>query len=194
MHGGRYSCLVKLNQTAGDYMITVAGSGFSQKIAGFGYLSYINGDANVSSTPYIDYGARNTTADVIFLDETVIKPFVADQPSTDVDATHILTVGRIETAWKWSLNGDHSYDLSLEAEKPLLWNHIESANSSLVINTKNDTWVDIVFVATADATHFQPGHPIHKHSNPVYVIVSIVTCREKICRVMRSDRPADFRF
>lgn len=154
-------------------MITAANSGFNQRIAGFGYLSYIGGDASISSEPSIDYGGRNTSSEVVFLDEATTQPLIPDQPSQEADETHILTVGRLEKAWKWSLNGNHSYDLSLEAEKPLLWRPEHAANSSLVISTRNNTWVDIIFVAEADASSVQPSHPIHKHSNPAYVIVSL---------------------
>jgi hypothetical protein len=42
----------------------------------------------------------------------------------------------------------------------------------LVIATKNNTWVDIIFKVFGDSTTLQPGHPLHKHSNPVYVLVS----------------------
>lgn len=155
-------------------MITAANSGFNQRIAGFGYLSYIGGDAIISSEPSIDYGGRNTSSEVVFLDETTTQPLITDQPSQEADETHILTVGHLEKAWKWSLKGNHSYDLSLEAAKPLLWRPEQAADNGLVISTKNNTWVDIIFVAEADASSVQPSHPIHKHSNPAYVIVSLI--------------------
>ena len=153
-------------------MITAAQAGFNQKISGFGTLSYVNGDPSITSMPYIDYGGSNTTADVVFLDETMIEPYPPSQPSREVDDTYILTVCRFQAAWKWSLNENHSYDLSLDPERPLLWNPKPALNQSLVISTKNDTWVDIIFMAPGDAHMLQPSHPIHKHSNKAYVIVS----------------------
>jgi hypothetical protein len=54
----------------------------------------------------------------------------------------------------------------------MLWNPQSQANSSLVIATQNGTWVDIIFDVSGSATTLQPGHPIHKHSNMVYVLVS----------------------
>ncbi|OJJ30871.1 hypothetical protein ASPWEDRAFT_120138 [Aspergillus wentii DTO 134E9] len=168
-NGARYSCLVQLNKTPGDYLITVANSGFNQKVAGFGTLSYINGDPSIVSTPSINYGAVNTSADVVILDSTEIEPLFPSQPR-EADTTHILTSGRIERAWEWSLNGNHSYGLSLEAEKPMLWDPESVMNKNLVLSTKNNTWVDIVFAVSGNASTLQPSHPIHKHSNKVYVL------------------------
>lgn len=166
--------LVQLNKTPGDYRITVANSGFNQKFAGYGTLSYINGDPSVVGTHSINYSGASTSTDVVVLDETTIKPLISNQPSEEADSTYLLTIGRVEKAWKWSLNGDQAYDLSLESEKPMLWNPQSQANSSLVIATQNGTWVDIIFDVSGSATTLQPGHPIHKHSNMVYVLVSFL--------------------
>jgi hypothetical protein len=173
-NGARYSVLVQLNNTPGDYRITVANAGYNQKFAGYGLLSYINGDPSVVGTQSINYGGVSTSPDVVLLDETTVKPLIPNQPSEEADSTYRLTVGRIEKAWKWSLNGDQAYDLSLESEKPMLWNPQSQANSSLVIATQNGTWVDIIFDVSGSATTLQPGHPIHKHSNMVYVLVSFL--------------------
>ncbi|KAJ5924316.1 hypothetical protein N7466_008503 [Penicillium verhagenii] len=170
-NGARYSALIQLNQTPGNYSITAANSGLNQKIAAFGTLSYKHGHA-VNSTPYINYGAIDLSTDVVTLDETTIEMLIPSQPSQEPDATHILTVGRVQEAWKWSLNGNHTYDVAFEADKPYLWDPQSAAKSPLTITTKNNTWVDIVFSLTGSATVLQPGHPLHKHSNRVYVIVS----------------------
>lgn len=122
----------------------------------------------------INYGGISTSTDVITLYEASIEPLVPGRPSEEVDATYVLTIGRVEKAWKWSLNGNHSYGLSLEAENPIIWNPEAHINSSLVSATKNNTWVDIIFAVSGDTSTVQPSHPIHKHSNPVYVLVSLV--------------------
>ncbi|KAJ5400769.1 hypothetical protein N7465_011258 [Penicillium sp. CMV-2018d] len=169
-NGARYSVLVQLNKTPGNYLITAAGSGINQKVAGYGTLSYVNGDSSVVGKPSIDYGGNSISTDVVVLDETKIKPLIPSRPSEQADQTYLLSVGRIEKAWKWSLNGDHSYGMSMESEKPMLWDPQSQADSDLVIATNNDTWVDIVFAVTGEAKNIQPGHPIHKHSNRVYVL------------------------
>lgn len=171
-NGARYSVLVQLNKTPGNYLITAAGAGINQKVAGYGTFSYIDGDPSVVGKPSIDYGGNSISTDVVVLDENKIKPLIPSQPSEQADQTYLLTIGRIEKAWKWSLNGDHSYSMSLESEKPMLWDPQSQADSDLVIATNNDTWVDIVFVVSGEPSTIQPGHPTHKHSNRVYVLVS----------------------
>lgn len=169
--GTRYSVLVQLDQTPGDYRITLASVGFNQKIAGYGVLSYLNGDPSVVGTPSMNYGGV-TIGNASILDEHTIEPLIQNRPSQESNSTYILTIGRFEKAWKWSLNGNHTFGLELEEEKPMLWDPQSQKDSDLVIATKNGTWVDIIFdVAGTDSTS-QPGHPIHKHSNAVYVIVS----------------------
>ena len=170
-NGGRYSALVKLNNTAGDYPIIVANSGLNQKLAGRTTLSYANGDPTIDSTPCINYGGNSITSDVVIFDESTIKPLVPNKPSQHVDETYVLDNGRYEKAWRWALNSNNAYNLALEAERPMLWDPKSYENSSLVIATKNNTWVDIIFKVVGDSTTLQPGHPLHKHSNPVYVLV-----------------------
>ncbi|KAJ5746443.1 hypothetical protein N7520_011625 [Penicillium odoratum] len=171
-NGGRYSCLIKLNQLPGNYPITVANSGFNQKIAGFASLSYLNGDPSVKSTPSINYGGVSTSKDVISFDETKIQMLSPSQPKANPDETYILTAGRIQHAWEWSLNGNHSFSLALEATKPFLWDPVAASKSPLVISTKNNTWVDIIFDMSGEKSTLQPSHPLHKHSNRVYVLGS----------------------
>ncbi|KAJ6082566.1 hypothetical protein N7499_007440 [Penicillium canescens] len=171
-NGGRYSALVKLNNTAGDYPIIVANSGLNQKIAGRATLSYAHGDPTIDSTPSINYGGNRLTSDVVVLDENTIKPLIPNKPSQHADETYLLNIGRYGKAWRWSLNGNHAYGLALEAERPMLWDPQSQENSSLVIATKNNTWVDIIFKVFGDSTTLQPGHPLHKHSNRVYVLGS----------------------
>ncbi|KGO69800.1 Multicopper oxidase, type 1 [Penicillium italicum] len=171
-NGGRYACLVQLDKDPGNYSVTVANSGFNQKIAGFATLSYMNGDPSVTSVPSINYGGISTGVkkDLISFDESTIEMLAPSRPKDSPDETFILTVGRIRRAWEWSLNGDNSYSLALEAQNPLLWNPQSAVNRSLVITTRNNTWVDIIFSMTGNMSTLQPSHPLHKHSNRVYVL------------------------
>ncbi|PQE05161.1 Multicopper oxidase type 2 protein [Rutstroemia sp. NJR-2017a BVV2] len=171
-NGGRYSCLIRLDKAPGNYSITVANSGFNQKIAGFASLSYSNGDPSVTSAPSINYGGISTSTDIILFDEARIEMLTPSQPKGSPDQTYILTAGRIRKAWEWSLNGNNSYGLALEAMNPFLWNPQSAVNSSLVIATKNNTWVDIIFSMSGNISVLQPSHPLHKHSNRVYVLGS----------------------
>ncbi|KAJ5655192.1 hypothetical protein N7507_007142 [Penicillium longicatenatum] len=143
-NGGRYSCLVQLNKIPGNYSITAANSGLNQKIAGFATLSYKHG-RSVTSMPSINYGGVATNTGVVTLDATVIEMLTPSQPSQQADKTYILTVGRVEKAWEWSLNGYHTFGLAMEADRPFLWDPRSAAKSPLAIGTKNGTWVDIIF-------------------------------------------------
>ncbi|KAG0153209.1 hypothetical protein PDIDSM_5059 [Penicillium digitatum] len=168
--GARYSVLVQLNNTPGNYLITAANAGLNQKVSGYGTFSYLNGDPSIVGKPSINYGGNSMRTDVVILDENKIKPLIPSRPSEQADQTYLLTIGRIEKAWEWSLDGDHSYGLSLESEKPALWNPQSYKDSDLVIATKNGTWVDVVFGVSGKESTIQPGHPIHKHSNLVYLL------------------------
>ncbi|KAJ6002421.1 hypothetical protein N7451_004968 [Penicillium sp. IBT 35674x] len=168
-NGGRYSCLVQLDKIPGNYSITAANSGFNQKIAGFGTLSYKHG-RSVLTKPSINYGGIPTNSGVVSLDESAIEMFTPSQPTQHPDETYILTIGRIRRAWEWSLNGNHSFGLAMEADRPFLWDPQSAAKSPLTIATKNDTWVDMIFSLSGNISTLQPGHPLHKHSNRVYVL------------------------
>ncbi|KAJ5142785.1 Multicopper oxidase type 2 [Penicillium bovifimosum] len=169
-NGARYSVLIQLNKQPGEYRITAANAGLNQKIAGFGTLAYVNGDSSIVGTASIDYSGLSANDNVVLLNETTIKPLIPSQPSPVANETYLLRIGRIEHAWKWSLNGNYSYSMAMQSEKPMLWDPESYKDSELVIFTKNDTWVDLVFTIIGTPTTLQPGHPLHKHSNKVYVL------------------------
>jgi FtsP/CotA-like multicopper oxidase with cupredoxin domain len=168
--GTRYSVMVQLNQTPGNYTMRVASSGLNQKVSGYGYISYsTKGQYNksqppVAVQPFIDYGGSNTTANVIAFNSALAAPLISNAPSPTVDVTHFLTLSRVLDAYVWALNGS-SFGPPLELVTPLLFDP-SSAISSLSITTKNGSWVDIVLMMSG----LQPSHPIHKHSNKAYVI------------------------
>jgi len=171
-HGSRYSVFVKLDKTPGDYTIRVTSSGLNQKVAGYATLSYGHG-SYTNSIPYINYAGVNTTANVVYNNDNSIIPFQADPPAQHSDATHVLSIGRITNAWTWSLNGNNPYGEPLELEYPLLWAPTSSPNPNLTITTTNGSWVDIIIIIEP----LQPSHPIHKHSNKGYLIVSAYRTR-----------------
>ena len=174
-NGERYSAMIQLNQPPGDYTIRVANSGADQIISGFATLSYKNGKANVSSTPYIDYGGMNTSASVIPLDKTLLVPFPSSAPAPTADATYILNLGRYDSNYNWTLSGNASYGLTQDFDAPLLFNpgSPHALNPNLTIRTNNNTWIDVILqVELSPAAPAQPAHPIHKHSNKAYIIGS----------------------
>jgi FtsP/CotA-like multicopper oxidase with cupredoxin domain len=172
-NGERYSAMIKLDQTPGDYTIRVANSLPNHVISGFATISYFRGIKKNGSTPYIDYGGNNLTSSVIQLDDTKISPFNVPPPSATVSATHVLTLARLGRNWRWTLNNQTSYELHLENHQNLLTNPYTAAalGNGLVINTEYGTWVDIVFVVDISPSNpAQPPHAMHKHSNRMYFI------------------------
>ena len=194
-NGERFSAMIKLNQTPGDYTIRVANLAADQIISGYAKLSYnrtyspfhgtypwgynathFNSTAN--GTAYINYGGVNTSASVIPLDETRLIPYPASKPAPTADATHILKLGRLGANYNWSLSGSNVYDTDSNYQRPLLFYPESKSNPnafdpSLIIRTKNNTWVDVILqVVLNDAAPAQPAHPVHKHSNKAYWIGS----------------------
>ena len=111
--------------------------------------------------PSIDYAGANITTNVTFLNSLAINPFVPIQPSQTVDQTYELLLNRTGAAWQWSLNDNTPFNESLEDIPPLLWNPNQLSNTSLTITSKNNTWVDLILVASITGG-LQPPHPIHK--------------------------------
>jgi FtsP/CotA-like multicopper oxidase with cupredoxin domain len=172
-NGERYSVMIKLDKTAGDYTIRFANDLPNHVISGFATVSYAHGTKKEPSTPYIDYGGNNLTDTVVALDDASIAPYNVPPPSTFVSATHILTLARNGRNWRWTLNNQTSYELDLEQHKNLLTNPYTASalGTGLVINTEYNTWVDIIFqVDIAPGNPAQPPHAMHKHGNRMYFI------------------------
>ena len=163
--------MIELNKAARDYTIRVANGGINQAVFVSGVLSYIGGTHNITPAPYINYAGANTSADVIFLDDATVVPFPPIHPAQIADQTYKLVLNHTGAAWQWSLNGTYPFNESLEDITPLIFDPNELSNTNLAITTKNNTWVDLILIAT-NTGGMQPPHPIHKHSNKAHIIVS----------------------
>lgn len=173
-NGERYSVMIKLDREYASYTMRVAGNG-NQVISGYANVTYQGGEDNPrESTPYIDYGGVNTTAGVIPLNTQHLPPYPPIVPAAKADDFHLLTLGRINSSWEWTLDGTSFLPADLAAMEPVLFNRqAPGLDSSLKIETRNNTWVDIVFqLAIPEPTKLQPPHPIHKHSNKAFLIGS----------------------
>ncbi|MCJ1399074.1 hypothetical protein MMC11_002276 [Xylographa trunciseda] len=174
-NGERYSAMVRLNQTPGDYTIRIANNLPDQLISGFATLSYKHGIHTNGSIPYIDYGGNSVSTAVQKLDQTLLVPYNEPPPAPTADATYILNLGRFGANWKWSMNNELAYNLTQDDSAPLLFNPNSAGalNPNNTIRTKNNTWVDIIMqVNVAPENPAQPPHPVHKHSNKAYLIGS----------------------
>lgn len=171
-NGERYSAMVRLDQRLANYTMRVAGNG-NQVISGFATLSYLGSEqSSYQSVPYIDYGGINTTESVIVLNTTHLPPYPPILPAEVADEFHLLTLGRLNSSWEWTLDGTTFLPATLSSMKPALYDPSSpDLAPTLKITTKNDTWIDIVFqLAIPPPTLLQPPHPIHKHSNKAFLI------------------------
>jgi hypothetical protein len=176
-NGERYSVLIKLDRERAKYKIRVADTGGNQLIAGYATLQYVGGESSTrESAPYINYGGQNVSADVIPLNTSNLPPFPAIKPADHADDFFLLSLGRINSSWQWTLDGTQFLPADLDSMVPVLYNPAsEELASALKISTRNDTWVDIVYqlrIADPSVTPLQPPHPIHKHSNKMFLIGS----------------------
>lgn len=169
--GRRLSVLVKLDKPPGHYTVRTAVSGINQILNTTAVMSYVNASGGIdegTSTGYIDIAGQNTTADVSVFDEKLAVPFPVEVPAQTADQTFVLEIERFgNTSYTWTL-GNTSFPLALEEAAPLLFfPDSDVANSGRAIQTKNGSWVDLIFHVT---TPIQPDHPIHKHSNKFFLV------------------------
>jgi len=90
----------------------------------------------------------------------------------DASATFIMSVQQFQASNEWTLSGTESYNLTVNEEvTPLLFDPTQTLanDGSLVIKTKNGTWVDLIL---KNPGPLAPAHPIHKHSNKGFIIGS----------------------
>ncbi|EEH41760.1 laccase-1 [Paracoccidioides lutzii Pb01] len=170
-NGNRFSALVRLDKPRRDYTIRAANVASSQILSGFGTLRYKGQDKNIPrkpSKPSIDYNGLNLTADFVALEENKIVPFPPSKPAAKADTTYKFDFGFFSSAFRWTVSGEASLNIS-QGVKPVLFdiNGPLGSNRNLTFPTKNGTWVDLILITDGI---FNPPHPIHKHSNKVYLI------------------------
>lgn len=164
--------MVKLDKEPAIYTIRTASTGPNQLMSGYAQLSYRGNNATVIDHPSINYAGVNTTAGVRYLNTTTLEPYPNVPPARNVDATFILHITRVGLqAWTWALDNNNPFGSPLERATPLLVAP-STAENTTTIRTTNGTWVDIIIIADGGAN---PTHPMHKHNNKGYLIVSLVT-------------------
>ena len=175
-NGERYSAMVKLDKKPGTYTMRIGGSGLDQVISGFAKMTYRNSPSEGlgrESIPYIDYGGQKISESVRELDVTKLTPFNHVPPAKEADALYFLNVGRLGSAWQWTMDGKKLYASDRSAYNPLIYNlnSLDAQDPDLIIRTKNGSWVDIVVqVGTNPIQPIQFPHSVHKHSNKMYRI------------------------
>lgn len=173
-NGERYSAMVKLDKTPKDYTIRIPDTNVDQIIAGFATLSYKNGKDLGPSKPYVNYGGQNVSADVVALNVKSLPPYPPIKPAAHADKMLNLTLGRIDSSWQWTLQGNQLYDIMANLDTPLLFDLDARKNlgSKLTPSTTNGTWVDLLLQMGEfpNTPPIQAPHVIHKHSNKAFII------------------------
>lgn len=170
--GERYAVMVKLDKEPRDYTIHVADSGLTQVISSFATLRYKGNGNPTKSTSVINYGGQNTTH-VVTLDHEHLPPFPPLRPARHSDAHHLLYTHRWGSPWKYTISGGGMYQEDRSAYTPLLYDphQIDALNESLVIRTKNGTWVDLILqVGSLPEQPQEFPHMVHKHTGKTWQI------------------------
>lgn len=172
-NGERYSVMVKLDKEPANYRIRVPNDATNQVISGFATLSYAGGQDNPrQSEPYVNYGSESIKESVVKLDADHLIPYPPIQPAPIADDFHLLSLGRINSSWEWTLDGVTFFPASLSDMEPVIFDpQSPELASALKIATRNNTWVDIVYqLRIQPPLVVQPPHPIHKHSNRAFLM------------------------
>ncbi|KAE8150101.1 multicopper oxidase-domain-containing protein [Aspergillus avenaceus] len=174
-NGERYSAMIKLDKKPKDYTIRIPDTNADQIIAGSATLRYKGGKTGVEeSKPYVNYAGMNTSADVIALNESILAPYPNIPIQTAADQMINLTLGRRESSYEWTLEGEQLYDVMANYDDPLLYNVSARANlaDKVTVATKNGTWVDLLIQIglMPHTPPIQAPHVIHKHSNKAFII------------------------
>ncbi|KAH8432996.1 Glc7p regulatory subunit [Aspergillus melleus] len=172
--GERYSVMVKLDKKPRDYTIRVMDTGLTQIIGSYATLRYKGGgrDDTGEIQAVINYGGLNTTA-VVTLDRDHLPPYPPSPPAAHSDALHLLNTHRWHNAWKYTMTGGGMYAEDRSAYAPLLYhpNSADAMHESLVIRTKNGSWVDLVIqVGSLPEQPQEFPHVMHKHTGKTWQI------------------------
>lgn len=182
-NGDRYSVFVQLNKKGGKYGMRVVSTAATQVIATTAILSYEdeirfnlpkNGTDVVSSISSINLAGEPISANITVLNQADMKSFPPQfpQPAPEVDQTFFLNMSTVGNSYTWALNSTPlSHTMLDDMAPPLLWQQPNASltGSNITIVTKNNTWVDLVFISHQLQA---PPHPIHKHSNRAFIIGS----------------------
>jgi FtsP/CotA-like multicopper oxidase with cupredoxin domain len=186
-NGDRYSVFVQLNKEPANYAIRVASRAATQVIDTFAVLSYPIGDTDqecasqkaaahtnlISSKPSINRVGNPKSANVTVFDQNKMKSFPPQfpVPAPKPAQTFFMHMSTYGNSYTWALNSMPLYHSMLDnVESPLLWQNpydIDTSGGDLTIVTKNDTWVDLIFLSQE---LLSSPHPIHKHSNKAFIL------------------------
>ena len=166
-NGDRYSVLVR-PEKKGNFKIRLNANSAPQTINGYALLSVdTEPAAAVESKPYMDIIANPISPDVVYFNQTVAYPYPPEPIAQSAAALHVLRMRLDGASYLWALNSTRLQPASLDvADPPALFN-VGEARGNVTIRTENDTWVDLVLLASVFP---MPPHPIHKHGVKMFQI------------------------
>ncbi len=168
-NGDRYSILVKMTKP-GDYAIRMASTAAVQLIAASAILSHRQEEVaplDRPSRPYIgDNGLSLTTEVVVFFSEKDMKAFPPSPIAQKADQTFKLHMRVAGQSYNWAPNST-VYPLAFDNKAPVLFHPDPTEMDNVTISTRNNTWVDLIFVTDSFP---MPPHPIHKHGNKMWLL------------------------
>ena len=167
-NGDRFSVLVKTNKS-GDFKIRANSVTATQMLTGHALLS-VDGagkSARAESKPHINIVGGPTSKGITFFDQSKAAPFPPDPIAEVADQTHVLTMHIDGASYLWALNGSRLMPNKLDDAPPVLFYPQPDVQNNVTITTRNNTWVDLIFIA---AEIPMPPHPIHKHGVKMYEI------------------------
>jgi FtsP/CotA-like multicopper oxidase with cupredoxin domain len=175
-NGDRFSVFIQLDKKSGNYGIRAASLSPTQALDTTAILSYgadHGYDENVTSTPYITRGGNPTSKNVTVFDQTQMISFPPQfpQPAPEASQTFFLLSENAGThPYTYAINGTPFDHTVLDDEAPpFLYQqpNINNPGQNITLVTKNNTWVDLVFIVPQLG---QVPHIMHKHSNKGFII------------------------
>jgi FtsP/CotA-like multicopper oxidase with cupredoxin domain len=167
-NGARFSVLVRL-QDLGNFNMRLSSIGASQSLSNYAVLSYNDAGQPAPNTPsvaYINDIGVGTSPNVRIFTQSQMRMFPAQTIPETADDTFVLSMIAAGQTYLWALNNT-IYPLTHQQEPALLFNPQPFVSNNVTISTRNNTWVDLVFVT---ATWPQPPHPMHKHAGKMFMI------------------------
>lgn len=171
-NGDRISIMVKTG-AAGSYNMRVHAATLPQILIGHSILAV--GGATPSTAPldltnsYITLPGGPINSNVKFLDHKAATQFTPDVIPKTADSFFRFTM-EADSSWQWALNITRLDPQAIDSTpRPVLFapdRNEATVDNPVFVTTKNNTWVDFVFIAS-NATPMPP-HPVHKHGNKMY--------------------------
>ncbi|KFY50431.1 hypothetical protein V496_09340 [Pseudogymnoascus sp. VKM F-4515 (FW-2607)] len=203
--GETFSVMVKLDKKPGTYTIRLPDSGGTQVISAFANMVYKGSNDTSPTEPYVSYGglplnevAENNSFIPYELDTDHMVPWPAQAPyDGPADEEYLLVLGRVASAYNYTMNTKAMYPVNFQADNPLIFNPnatLGTADEDLVIRTKNGSWVDIILqVSTLPGDQAAFEHFIHKHGSKTWRIgLGQGTWNYSSVAEARLERPQDF--